>query len=34
LELVDRVIVVEQGRIAADGPKAAVLRAQPGGAGA
>jgi ATP-binding cassette subfamily C protein LapB len=33
LELVDRVIVIEQGRIAADGPKAAVLRAQPGGAG-
>lgn len=32
LELVDRVMVVDQGRIAADGPKASVLRAQPGGA--
>ncbi len=34
LELVDRTIVVDQGRITADGPKAAVLRGQtasPGG---
>ena len=34
LELVDRTIVVDQGRITADGPKATVLRGQaasPGG---
>ncbi|MFZ9634861.1 MAG: type I secretion system permease/ATPase, partial [Alphaproteobacteria bacterium] len=31
LELVDRVIVVDQGRVTLDGPKASVLRGQGGG---